>query len=173
MRAMRWKLKVVSTGFKLITHQSETNILLLGQHAAHTYMIRHIGPLIWNCGSYAFTKICLYPHSNPIKARLASSTVLGMCTGTHVSCEMKKARMNRAWASLLTYQTSEILYILGSLGAFPIFNNFVSRKWLVVQRNGVKFEPGGEYSVYTSYFWQLSAHTGVIRCISDFQQSCI
>ncbi len=42
--------------------------------------------------------------------------------------------------------------ILGSFGAFPIFDNRVSRKRLVVERNGEKFGPRGEYSVYTGYF---------------------
>ncbi len=33
--------------------------------------------------------------------------------------------------------------ILGSLGALPIFDNLVPCRWLVVERNGVKFGPGG------------------------------
>ena len=62
--------------------------------------------------------------------------------------------------------------ILGSFGAFPIFNNLVSRKWLVVEQSRVEFEPRGEYSVYTGYFWQLSAcgHSRVSRFISDCRQ---
>ena len=31
--------------------------------------------------------------------------------------------------------------ILGSFGALPIFDNLVSRKWLVPKRDGVKFGP--------------------------------
>ncbi len=42
--------------------------------------------------------------------------------------------------------------ILGSFGAFPIFGKVVSRKLLVLERNGVKFGSRGEYSVYKEYF---------------------
>ncbi len=42
-----------------------------------------------------------------------------------------------------TFDTSVIKVILGSLGAFPIFEKPVSRKRLVVERNGVKFGPQG------------------------------
>ncbi len=39
--------------------------------------------------------------------------------------------------------------ILGSFGAFPIFENLVSRKQLLIERNRVKFGPQGwEFSVY-------------------------
>ncbi len=39
--------------------------------------------------------------------------------------------------------------ILGSLGAFPIFDNLVPWKWMVVEWNGVKFGPKGwVFSVY-------------------------
>ncbi len=39
--------------------------------------------------------------------------------------------------------------ILGSLNAFPFFDKPVSRKWLVVERKGVKFRPlGWIFSVY-------------------------
>ncbi len=44
---------------------------------------------------------------------------------------------------------------LGSLCAFPLFDNLVSRKRLVRERDSlrVKFGPrGGEYSVYTLCF---------------------
>ncbi len=42
-----------------------------------------------------------------------------------------------------TFDTKVVKVILGSLGAFPIFDKPVSRKWLVVERNGVKFGPLG------------------------------
>ncbi len=42
--------------------------------------------------------------------------------------------------------------ILGLFGAFPIFDNPVSRKRLAVEQKGVTFGPQGEYSVYIGYF---------------------
>ena len=61
--------------------------------------------------------------------------------------------------------------ILGSLGAFPIFDNLVSCKWLVVERNGVKFGPQGwVFSIYRILVkLNASGNSGVIRCISHFQ----
>ena len=50
-----------------------------------------------------------------------------------------------------TFDNSVIKVIVGSFGAFPIFDKPVSRKRLVVERKGVKFGPRGEYSVYTGY----------------------
>ncbi len=48
-----------------------------------------------------------------------------------------------------TYDTSVMKVILGSVGAFPIFDSLVSFKWLVVERNRVKFGPQGRvFSVY-------------------------
>ncbi len=42
-----------------------------------------------------------------------------------------------------------IKVILRSFGAFPIFDNLVSRKWLAAERNGMKFGPQeGVFSVY-------------------------
>ncbi len=41
----------------------------------------------------------------------------------------------------VTFDTSMIKVILGSLGAFTIFEKAVSRKRLVIDRNGVKFGP--------------------------------
>ncbi len=38
--------------------------------------------------------------------------------------------------------------ILGSFGAFQIFDKLVSHKWPVLERNEVKFGPQGEYSAY-------------------------
>ncbi len=41
-------------------------------------------------------------------------------------------------------------FSLGSFGAFSIFDNLVSQKRLVVERNGPKFGPHGyAFSVYT------------------------
>ncbi len=51
-----------------------------------------------------------------------------------------------------TFDTSMIKVILGSFSVFPIFEKPVSRKRLVVERNGVKFGRRGEYSVCTGYF---------------------
>ncbi len=52
-----------------------------------------------------------------------------------------------------TVNTKVLKVILGSL--FHAFFDFqqplVSRKWLVLERNGAKFGPSGEYSVYTGY----------------------
>ncbi len=85
------------------------------------------------------------------------------------------AKPSEIWAPGANFQCRQLLtvkwFILGSLGEFAIFGNLVSRKWLVVVENEVKFVPRGEYSVYTGYFWQLSAwgHSVVIRCISDFR----
>ena len=65
--------------------------------------------------------------------------------------------------------------ILGSFGAFPIIDNLISRKWLVVERNGVKFGPRGwVFNVHRVLltlkwlrsFWGHSVH-------SDFRQPCI
>ncbi len=36
-------------------------------------------------------------------------------------------------------------------GAFPIFDNLISRKRLAVEGNGTKFGPLGKYLVYTRY----------------------
>ncbi len=65
------------------------------------------------------------------------------------------------------------MVILRSFGAFSIFDNLVSQKWLVVERNEWHLGLGGEYSVYTGYFWHLSSecHSEVIWCISDFQNN--
>ncbi len=42
-----------------------------------------------------------------------------------------------------TLDTSVLKVILGSFGAFPIFDKPVSLKRLVVERHGVKFGPRG------------------------------
>ena len=52
-----------------------------------------------------------------------------------------------------SFDTSVIRVILGSFGTFPIYEKTLSRKWLVVERNGGKFEPRGWVS--TGYFWHL------------------
>ncbi len=61
----------------------------------------------------------------------------------------------------MTDRTAQDTYvvkvILGSLGAYTNFDNLVCRKRMVVEQNGVKFGPLGEYSVYTGHFRQLSA----------------
>ncbi len=72
----------------------------------------------------------------------------------------RRAKQSEIWASGESIQCTQgtigtlmIKVILGSFGAFPIFEKPVSRKWLLVGRNGVKFwASGGEYSVYTGYF---------------------
>ena len=68
------------------------------------------------------------------------------------------------------------IVISGSFGAFLIFNNLVSRKWLVLTET--EWNLGlNEYSVHTAYRvlvkLNASGNSGVIRCISDFQQPCI
>ena len=56
---------------------------------------------------------------------------------------------------------------------FRFLKKPVSRKWLVVERNGMKFGPRGwSFSVYRLLL-TLKSHSGVIGCISDFRQSCI
>ncbi len=65
--------------------------------------------------------------------------------------------------------------ILGSLGAFPIFDNLVSRKWLEVERSRVKFWPQRYvFSVYRILVkLNASSNSEAIWCISDFQQPCM
>ncbi len=60
----------------------------------------------------------------------------------------RRAKRSEIWASGAciqciqgTFDSLVLKVILGSLGAFPIFGNFVSRKRLVVEPNGVKFGP--------------------------------
>ncbi len=74
----------------------------------------------------------------------------------------RRAKQIKIWASGMsiqctqgTFDTSVIKVILGSFSVFPISEKPVSRKRLVIERNGVKFGPRG-YSVYTGYFWHLS-----------------
>ncbi len=62
----------------------------------------------------------------------------------------RRAKQSEMWASGVsiqcaqgTFETSVLKVILGSFGAFPIFEKPVSRKWLSVERNGVKFVPRG------------------------------
>ena len=50
-----------------------------------------------------------------------------------------------------SFDTVVIKVILGSFSAFLFFDKLASRKWLVVERSGLKFGRG-EYSVYTGYF---------------------
>ena len=71
----------------------------------------------------------------------------------------RRVKLSEIWASGVsiqctqgTFDTTVLNVILGSFGAFPIFDNLVSRKRLVVERNRVKFGLRGEYSVYTGYF---------------------
>ena len=65
--------------------------------------------------------------------------------------------------------------ILGSIGAFPIFDNLVSRTRLAIEGNGVHLGLRGEYSVFAGVlltvkclrsFWGHWGH-------SDFRQPCI
>ena len=42
-----------------------------------------------------------------------------------------------------TFDCQVFKFSLGSFGAFPFFDDLVSRKWLVVQQNGPKFGPVG------------------------------
>ncbi len=53
---------------------------------------------------------------------------------------------------------------------FPIFDKFVCWNQLIVDWNGRKFGPRGNYSVYTENIWLLSvqSHSEVIRCILYF-----
>ncbi len=53
--------------------------------------------------------------------------------------------------------------ILGSLGAFLIFDNLVSWKWLVVGRNGVKFGPQR---------WEFSVYRIVAKLLQELQPLC-
>ena len=69
---------------------------------------------------------------------------------------VKRSEIGASWVSIQctkgTFDTSVIKAILWSFGAFPIFEKTVSRKRLVIERNGVKVGIGGEHSVYTGYF---------------------
>ena len=75
----------------------------------------------------------------------------------------RRAKRGEIWTSGVSVQCIQVTLdsyvlkvILGSFGAFPIFDNRLSQKRLVVERNGVKFRPRGwVFSVYR-YFWQLS-----------------
>ena len=66
-------------------------------------------------------------------------------------------------------------FSLGSLGAFPIFDNLVSRTRLVVEQNGVKF--GAQGWVFTVYKVVLTVKClrsfWIVGCFSDFRQPCI
>ena len=60
----------------------------------------------------------------------------------------RRAKWSEIWApggsiqcTQGTFDTSVLKVILGSFGAFPIFEKPVSRKRLVVERKGVKFGP--------------------------------
>ena len=71
----------------------------------------------------------------------------------------RRAKRSEVWTSGVsvqctqgTFDNSVIKVVLGSFGAFPIFEKPVSRKRLVIERNTVKFGLGDEYSVYTGYF---------------------
>ncbi len=70
-----------------------------------------------------------------------------------------------------TFDTSVLKVIL----CISIFDKPVSRKWLVWSQTDWYLGFGVEYSVYTGYFWHFSGegHSGVIRCISDFQKPCV
>ncbi len=65
--------------------------------------------------------------------------------------------------------------ILKSLGVFPIFDNLVSQKWLVVERDRVSFGPQVcVFSVYRILVkLNASRNSGAIWCISNFQQPCV
>ncbi len=56
-----------------------------------------------------------------------------------------------------------------SFGEFPMFDDIVSRKRLVVERNEPRLGPQVKYLGYTEYIWLLSVRVQfrVIRCISD------
>ncbi len=74
-----------------------------------------------------------------------------------------------------TFDTSVINVILGSFGAFPIFEKPVSRKRLVIERNGIKFGPGrwvfSVHRVFLTPKWLRSfwGHLVLFR----FRQPCI
>ncbi len=62
----------------------------------------------------------------------------------------RRAKLTEIWAlgvSMNVYRVHLTVmcfkFSLGSFGAFPIFDNFLSRKWLVVGGNGPKFGPHG------------------------------
>ncbi len=50
------------------------------------------------------------------------------------------------------FNSQVVEVILGSFVAFPIFDNLVSRKHLVVERHEMKSGPRGVYSLYTGSF---------------------
>ena len=68
------------------------------------------------------------------------------------------------------------MLITGSYGAFPSFDNLVSRKWVVVERNSEILRSvvvGGLSSqCLQGNFCQLDTYgySGVIQCISNFRQ---
>ncbi len=89
----------------------------------------------------------------------------------------RRAKLGVIWASRVsiqcirgTFDTWVVKVILWSLGEFLIFDNLVSWKWQVVERNGVQFgHQGWVFSVYRILAkLNASGNSGVIRCISDF-----
>ena len=67
----------------------------------------------------------------------------------------RRAKRTKIWASSVsisciqdTFDCQVFKLSLGSFGAFPFFDDLVSRKWLVVERNGAKFGPLGVYSTF-------------------------
>ena len=69
-----------------------------------------------------------------------------------------RAKRTKIWASgasILciqgTFDCQVLKFSLGSFGAFPFFDDLVSRKLLVVERDGPKFGPLGQV-MYIQYF---------------------
>ena len=76
----------------------------------------------------------------------------------------------------VTFDSCVSKVILRLFGAFTIFDNLLSRKRAVVERNGVIFRLRGEYASYTWYVLTvkvLKVILGSVGCISDFRQPCI
>ncbi len=102
------------------------------------------------------------------------------CIQVHTSTKTagRRAKRNEIWDSGVVFNVYMVVWYLVLkviLVEFPIFDNLVSRQWLVVGRNWVKFGPQGwVFSVYMTHV-KLNAlgNSGVIRCISDSQQPCI
>ena len=58
----------------------------------------------------------------------------------------RRAKRSKIWVSGVsfsciqgTFDCQVFKFSLGSFGAFPFFDDLVSQKWLVVERNGPKF----------------------------------
>ncbi len=85
---------------------------------------------------------------------------------TRITCKTSDhiEKWNEISASGVSVQRMQVLFdsslhkiILGSFGAFPSFDNLLSRNCLIIERKGVKFGPWGRvFSVYR-VLWQLTS----------------